>query len=468
MNETELLARLRSHGQEHLWAFAAELAPEARNRLAAQLAATDFELLKRLHAESRQSVAAIDPKGIKPIRVKELPKSLPEQAGWAEAARIGKEALRANRCAALLVAGGQGSRLGFEHPKGMFPIGPVSGDSLFQIFAEKIRARQRAAGAGPIPWYIMTSAGNRAETEAFFKQHRYFGMKPEDVTFFVQGTMPAIDAETGKALLAGKDELFQSPNGHGGTLTALAAEGVLADLARRGRDLIYFFQVDNPFVEVLEPAFIGHHLRAGAEFSAKVVRKTEPNEKVGLVVLRGGRPEVIEYSDLPNELAEARATDGGLAYWPGSIAIHIFSRGFLERVAVAGLPWHFARKAVPFVDAAGVLQKPSTPNAVKFEMFIFDSMPLAKQVCIVETDRHEEFQPVKNATGADSPESVRKAMTRRAAAWLQTAGWDVATNADGTPIVPVEIGPLAGLDAEDFAARGMTSRRLDGPTHFGE
>jgi UDP-N-acetylglucosamine/UDP-N-acetylgalactosamine diphosphorylase len=465
MSEADLRDKLDKYGQQHLLRFAGELSADERANLIGQISALDFEQIRREFAQAEKPAAKVDSAAVQPIEVLDLPHAEHEQLAWRKAAKVGEEALAAGRTAVLLVAGGQGSRLGFEHPKGMFPLGPVRGTSLFQIFAEKIRARAKKAGRR-IPWYIMTSPTNRAETEAYFEEKAYFGLNRDDVRFFVQGTMPAVDRETGKVLLASKGELFLSPNGHGGTLLALKKERILADLASRGIDLVYYFQVDNPFVEVLEPAFLGFHLQKGSEFSAKVVRKTDPKEKVGLVVRYQGKPTVIEYSDLPAELGSLRSPDGGLQYWPGSIAIHVFGVSFLERVANAGLPFHVAHKAVPYVAENGSVASPKEPNAVKFETFIFDSLPHAKATCIVETSREGEFAPVKNATGADSPDSVRAAMVKRAGDWLRRAGIPFVQNADGTPAPAVEISPLAGLDADDFADRGWPRKEVNKPTYY--
>jgi UDP-N-acetylglucosamine/UDP-N-acetylgalactosamine diphosphorylase len=464
--ETTGLSNLNRPEAKRLLRFASQLSADERAELERQIAGIDFDLLARLHRQSKEPAAKIDASQIQPISVVELPTTAVQHREWEEADRLGREAMAAGRCGVLLVAGGQGSRLGFEAPKGMFPIGPVRNTSLFETFATRIKERSRQAGKR-IPWYIMTSPTNRAQTQQYFASNKYFGLPPEDVMFFIQGVMPAVSRDTGEVLLASPKEVFTSPNGHGGTLLALEREGVLADMAKRGVDLVYYFQVDNPLVKLLEPAFLGLHLKHRADFSAKVVRKIDPKEKVGLVVEYDGKPTVIEYSDLPDELAVERAPGGGLKYWPGSIAIHVFSRPFLERVADA-LPYHIAHKAVPHLDDSGSMVTPSDANAVKFEMFIFDSMPMAERVAIVETDREDEFAPVKNAKGADSPESVRAAMVRQAGRWLQAAGIEFPKAADGSPATPVEILGSAGLDPADFAEKQRGRPPIDKPTIFEE
>jgi UDP-N-acetylglucosamine/UDP-N-acetylgalactosamine diphosphorylase len=371
--------------------------------------------------------------------------------------------------AVVVVAGGQGTRLGYDAPKGTFPIGPVSHATLFQIHAEKIAALERRYGC-VIPWFVMTSPANHDDTAAFFTRHADFGL--ERVRLFVQGQMPAVHRASGHLLLSERDHLALSPDGHGGTLRALAAPGpegepsCLDEMRQRGIRSIFYFQVDNALVRVADPLYLGLHLEAHAEVSAKVVEKVDPFEKVGLVVEVDGRPGVIEYSDLPGELAERRRADGRLELSAGSIAIHVFERTFVERIVsgAAALPFHRADKKVPFLDDQGALVEPDSPNAVKFETFIFDTLPLAARVVVVETDRYE-FQPLKNASGADSPASVRAAMVELHTSWVEQAGARVRRNAEGTP-VPIEISPLYALEVADVVARPPAILDIDRPLYL--
>jgi UDP-N-acetylglucosamine/UDP-N-acetylgalactosamine diphosphorylase len=371
-----------------------------------------------------------------------------------EAAASGEQALRAGQVAVVLVAGGQGTRLGHDGPKGTFSIGPVSGKSLFQVHAEKVLALGRRYGA-PLPFYVMTSPDNDATTRDFFAAQGCFGLDPDQVIFFQQGTMPALDRRTGKLLLADKGSLATSPNGHGGVLQALADGGHLADLAERGVRYLFYYQVDNPLVKVADPTYLGHHIGAGAEMSLKVVPKLTAAEKLGVVVEVGGRPRIIEYSDLPADLAQRRAPDGDLEIWAGSIAVHIFDVAFLRRLAASGamLPYHRAVKKVPCLNDGGRAVWPAEPNALKFEMFVFDALPLAGTALVVETSRREEFEPLKNAEGENSPATVRQALSDLYAGWLNRAGVEVVRRADGSAAVAIEIGPLLALDAEELRAR---------------
>jgi UDP-N-acetylglucosamine/UDP-N-acetylgalactosamine diphosphorylase len=272
-------------------------------------------------------------------------------------------------------------------------------------------------------------------------------------------------------LLDAPGHLALSPDGHGGTVRALAAAGPggepspLEDMRERGVRTIFYFQVDNPLVDIADPVFVGLHRLAGAEMSSKVVEKREPGERVGVMATSGGRARVIEYSDLPDELAERRRDDGGLALWAGSIAIHLFEREFVERLASGDvrLPFHRAVKKVAHVDEEGRPVEPDEPNAVKFETFIFDALPLARTYEVVETARELEFEPLKNATGSESPESVRRRMSELFAGWLEEAGATVDRDEDGAPRVPIEIDPLFALDADELRGRIPPGMHVDRP-----
>jgi UDP-N-acetylglucosamine/UDP-N-acetylgalactosamine diphosphorylase len=361
--------------------------------------------------------------------------------------------------AALVVAGGQGSRLGFDKPKGLFPIGPVSGSTLFRIHAEKVLALSHRYGK-PVPFLVMTSPATHAETVEYFEREKCFGLPREQVHFFQQGTMPALDLNTGKLLLEKPGELFLSPNGHGGTLTALADTGLLDRLKNQGAKHVFYFQVDNPLVNVCDPAFVGRHIETQSEASSKVVFKEEPGEKVGILALVNGRCGIIEYSDMPKAMNEERATDGTLAFRAGNPAIHCFSVPFLERVTTGSqrLAFHLAKKKVPYFDpATGETVTPTAENALKFELFVFDALPLADRWLAVEAKRADEFAPLKNATGNDSIETVHRLMTDRARRWLRSAG---ATVPDG---VAVEISPTFALDADELKAKLPHGFAVTGP-----
>jgi UDP-N-acetylglucosamine/UDP-N-acetylgalactosamine diphosphorylase len=311
----------------------------------------------------------------------------------------------------------------------------------------------------------MTSPATHAETLRFLEQNERFGLPAADIQVFCQGTMPAVDAETGRLLLAEKGRLFLSPDGHGGMLRAMEQQGCLADARRRGIEHLFYGQVDNPLTQICDPELIGYHISSRSEMTTQVVRKREPLERVGNLVRIDGQVRIIEYSDLPDEVACRRAADGSLRLWAGNMAVHIFTRGFLERAASRPetLPWHRARKVTPHLDEEGNPVSPAAPNAFKFERFIFDLLPLAKNALAVEADKAEAFAPVKNDNSqqADSPATAQAAMVALHARWLRQAGAEVP---DG---VPVEISPLWALDAEEVARKLPAGTIIEAARFFG-
>ena len=449
----ELFLRLAPHGQEHLLRFWDELDEEDRAHLAEDIGQIDLELVGGLVETLLERAEQIEPGT---IEAPEVVRPGPEDV------LTGRGALAAGEVAVVIVAGGQGTRLGFDGPKGCYPIGPVTDRSLFQIHAEKVVALGRRHGVS-VPLYVMTSPQNHAETAAFFDEHESFGV--ERLRLFVQGEMPAVDRLTGRILLAEPGRVALSPDGHGGTIRALERSGALAEMAERGIRTIFYLQVDNPLIAIGDPGFLGVHRRLGAEMSSKVVRKTDPAEKVGLVVVRDGRQEMIEYSDLPDELADRRGADGGLELWAGSMALHLIDLAFAVRLAEGGgrLPFHRALKPVPYVDERGRAIEPAVANAVKFEQFIFDALPLASRAAVVETDRETEFEPLKNASGPASPDTVRARLSALYAGWLEAAGVEVPRGEDRAPDHPIEISPLVALDAADLAGRVDRAIPVTGP-----
>jgi UDP-N-acetylglucosamine/UDP-N-acetylgalactosamine diphosphorylase len=457
----DLRQRLGKYGQEHVLSGWDRLSDDERRGLLDQLRGLDLAQLQALYANRDHSFAVPPAEHIRPVPV------IPAGADG-EATRRGEEALRAGEVAVLLVAGGQGSRLGFDHPKGMFAVGPVSNKTLFQVHAEKVLALRRRYGK-PLPFLVMTSPATDAETREFFAQHNNFGLPADEVAFFCQGTMPALDRATGRLLMEAPGRLFLSPNGHGGTLTALADDGLLESLRQFGIRHIFYFQVDNPLVKVADPAFLGHHILERSDVSAKIVPKESPTDKLGNLVLVDGRCTMIEYSDLPESLAKQTDENGRLRIWAGSPAIHVFDVEFLRRVVGEGvkIPFHIAKKKVPYLDEkTGTEVQPSKENALKFELFIFDVLPLAETCTVVETSRREEFMPLKNASGPDSPETVRQAQSDLAADWLGRAGVKVPRKADRSAAVPLEVSPLFALDAEELARKVDRSINVSGPLYL--
>lgn len=448
----ELRDRLKRYQQDNVLAHWATLDDAQRRALLAQIQTLDLDQLRDLYAARSKPPAAPLAGRIEPVPV--VPLDSPDNA---RCRALGEELLRRGAVAALVVAGGQGSRLGFEHPKGMYPVGPVSGKCLFQVFAEKVRALGRRYGK-PLPFLVMTSPATHAETVAFFREQHNFGLPASQVHFFCQGTMPALDLTTGRLLLETPGSLFLGPDGHGGTLTALATSGLLAGMKTQGIEQVFYFQVDNPLVRIADPVFLGHHVAARAEVSSKVVAKRNAAEKVGVFARVDGKCAIVEYSDLPADLCQATDATGRLTLWAGNPAIHLFDVGFLERMTTnpESLPFHLAPKKVPYLDASGKTVEPTTENALKFERFIFDVLPLAERWTVVETTRDLDFAPLKNATGDDSPATVERALLAQAADWVTRAGGVVASK--------VEVSPLYALDAEELAAKLPAGSRFTEPT----
>jgi UDP-N-acetylglucosamine/UDP-N-acetylgalactosamine diphosphorylase len=455
--------RLLPFAQQHLLAFWDQLTEPQRQCLAEQIEHVDFAAIRELVAQQQApaDVAALAARAQPPptYRLGATDNQVPAT----EARAAGISAFSRGEVGAILVAGGQGTRLGFPHPKGMFPIGPVSKAPLFQILFEKLLALARRYGR-PVPLYLMTSPATHDETIAYLTEQRWFGLAPDDVHVFCQAQMPAVEIGTGRLLLEDKGRLALSPDGHGGMLAALAKSGGLADMARRGLRHLLYFQVDNPIAEFCDPEFLGDHIVARSEMTSQVIRKNDPLERVGNIVSVDGHLQVIEYSDMPEPVARLTNPDGSLRLWAGSIAVHIFDREFLERMQASGsgLPFHVAKKKVPHIDAAGHRVEPQAPNAIKFERFIFDLLPSAERAIVVEVDAAKGFAPVKNAPGEkqDTPETVKAAIIALHAGWLQQAG---ATIAAGTP---VEISPLYALDAAELAGKIARGLHVTQPTYF--
>ena len=451
-NYRQLKNRAEAAGQGQLFAFWGELDEPQQGELLADVARMDFDLVESL-VESHVLREPPEPAlgSVEPVEPFSAASAWRDTSGYRDAIEEGVARIKANNVAALLVAGGQGTRLGYSGPKGMFQISPLRNKSLFRLFAEFIRStchRYRCR----IPWYIMTSPANDAETRTYFSKHDYFGLDRADVFFFQQGVMPAFSTD-GKILLDRKHRVALSPDGHGGTLLALARSGALQDMSNRGIDIISYFQVDNPLCKPIDPLFIGLHHRERSEMSTKVVSKADDFERVGNFARVDGKVCVVEYSDLPDHLAVAKNDDGSRVFNAGNIAVHILDRPFVERLTgdkgQLHLPWHRAAKKVPFVDPATSRRvEPDKPNAVKLEAFIFDAIPLAQNPLVLEVARGEEFSPVKNAAGVDSPDTARDHMSKRAAAWIESCGATVPRKPDGSPDGVFEISPLLALDAE--------------------
>jgi UDP-N-acetylglucosamine/UDP-N-acetylgalactosamine diphosphorylase len=445
--------RFEEYGQGHVFRFWDRLDDAGREALRRQAGRIALPALIRAFEATR--VATHHPGVVEPLDVVAQVERGGDPAAWAEAEERGRALLAEGRVAMMVVAGGQATRLGYAGPKGDFPLGPVTGRTLFAQQAQKIRALRRHFGQ-PIPWYVMTSEATDSATRRAFEAAGYFDLPEGDVFFLRQGMVPGFDFQ-GKLLLERPDRVFENPNGHGGSLIALLDSGALDDMTHRGIDTIFYYQVDNPLVPIGDPAFLGFHALARAEISCKVLRKREPGEKVGVVARVDGRPGVVEYTEISDEHRHARDENGELVFWAGNMAVHGFDTAFVRRVARDAdslLPYHASAKKIPTIDAEGQPVKPEAPNGYKLERFVFDALPAAKRVSVVEADRDLEYAPVKNAEGGESPLTARRALIERYRRWLQEAGIDLPP-----PGIAIEIDEALVSGAEDLRALGI--RHLD-------
>ncbi|CBQ73291.1 probable UDP-N-acetylglucosamine pyrophosphorylase [Sporisorium reilianum SRZ2] len=473
---TALRQRYDKAGQSHLFAFWDTLSAEQQAELAQQLDELDVARVNQVfHTAIKADEEA---RAGKSHQVQPPPPSSVENTieGEADPAKVqhfrtvGLNAIAQGQVGVLLMAGGQGTRLGSSAPKGCYDIGLPSHKSLFQIQAERIlRLQTIAAKHGSssssassssssssvvIPWYIMTSGPTRKDTEAFFAQNNYFGLEQQNIIFFEQGTLPCLSLE-GKILLETPSKVATAPDGNGGLYRALRMPynkgqptTVISDLEKRGIKYLHAYGVDNCLVKVGDPVFLGVCLEQGVQAGVKVVKKENPKESVGVVALRDGKFGVVEYSEIPEALSEARDANGELSFRAANIVNHFYTTEFLADDVPAFEPemaFHIARKKIPTVDlATGEAVKPSTPNGMKLELFVFDVFPFCDKLAVHEVARQEEFSPLKNAkgTGVDDQDTSRRDLLAQQSRWLRAAGANVA---DG---VEVELSPLLTYSGE--------------------
>ncbi|OVE77833.1 hypothetical protein BVX99_01590 [bacterium F16] len=445
---------LKKTNQQHLLQYLQNLAPTQRSTLTTQLETLDWSLIQSLITDYIRSPHHLEPPAdVHPAPYFSLtPESETQRDYYDRARNEGNALIAAGAVAAFTVAGGQGSRLGYAGPKGMFPISPIKQKSLFQLFSEKIQFYSNRHKVR-IPWYIMTSTSNHNATRTFFEENDFFGMNSDDVMFFQQGELPSFTFD-GNLILADEDRLFMSPDGHGGSLRAISRSGALDDMKKRGCRYISYFQVDNPLATVLDPLFIGLHHLEKSDVSSRMIPKRHAGEKMGVFCHVDGKLQIIEYSDLPSELAESRNSEGTLKFIAGSPAIHIFSIDFVAKLSSGecSLPYHLARKKIPYYTPSAGIVDPEEPNGIKLETFVFDALQFANRSIILEADRTTEFAPVKNAEGSDSPATCQHMMMAMHAQWLKKNGIDVPENGEGELLCSIEISPLVAAAKEDLAA----------------
>ena len=394
---------LKRIGQEQILRYWGELNESEKKSLEAQVRGTDWSVLENLaHPENLSGKGKIEP--ISGLRAKEI------EARREEFFALGKEAIKKGKVGAVLLAGGQGTRLGTDAPKGTFDIGITRPLYIFQQQIENLLEVTNECGAY-VPLYVMTSEKNNDETVAFWKEKNYFGYPAQYVRFFKQDMAPAVDF-SGKVILEGKANIALSPNGNGGWYSSLARCGLLSEIRARGIEWLNAFAVDNVLQRIADPVFVGACIAEGVNCGSKVVCKAEPHEKVGVLCLEDGKPNIIEYYELTEEMANARDEKGDLQYIYGVILNYLFRLEKLDEVADAKIPVHVVKKKVPYLSDAGEPVKPQTENGYKFETLILDMIKLMETCLPFEVVREREFAPIKNRTGVDSVETARELLQK--------------------------------------------------------
>ncbi|KAK2819403.1 hypothetical protein Q5P01_024964 [Channa striata] len=426
---------LERTGQSHVLQFWPELCGEDRDTFLHEISQLDLQGLKD-HCEQAAKAATAPPacldQDIEPVHPQVIGSI--KRSGRTTLAEWENEGLlqiSQNRVGVLLLAGGQGTRLGVQYPKGMYNVGLPSGKTLYQIQAERIHKIQELANVKhgskcTIPWYIMTSEFTLGPTKKFFKENNYFFLEPSNIIMFEQRMIPAVTFD-GKVILQGKGRIAMAPDGNGGLYQALVDNKVLEDMKIRGVEYLHVYCVDNILVKMADPVFIGFCVSKGADCGAKVVKKMCPAEPVGVVCRVRGVSQVVEYNEIRPETAKVRGPDGELIYTAGNICNHFFSRTFLQDVAekfIGQLKQHVAIKKVPYVDMCGNQVKPTKPNGIKMEKFVFDVFPFSRNFVVFEVVREDEFSPLKNADGAatDTPTTARNALLAQHCRWATAAG----------------------------------------------
>ena len=397
MNYSEALQKLENCGQEHLLKYYEELSDVEKTALLEQIELTDFTVI-----EQGKSGEAIKKGVISPLESLELD-AINENKE--EYTNIGVEAIKKGKVAAVLLAGGMGTRLGSDDPKGMYNIGKTKDVYIFQRIVENLMDVVKVVEK-EIYLFVMTSDKNHTKTVNFFKEHNYFGYNENYVKFFMQEMAPATDYE-GKVYMESKYQISNSPNGNGGWFSSMKKWGILDIIHNEGIEYLNVFAVDNVLQRIADPSFVGAVIKHQVEAGAKVVKKATPDEKVGVMCLEDGRPSVVEYYELTDELMNTLNDKGERVYNFGAILNYLFEVKALERIIDNQLPVHIVEKKIPYMDENGILVKPEEPNGHKYEMLILDMIHELKTCLPFEVERNKEFAPIKNKTGVDSVESAR-------------------------------------------------------------
>ncbi len=398
MNYEEALKKLRDYGQEHVLAYYEELTEAEKESLLSQIELTDFSVL----ASCKGDRQALQRGKISPLAAMQLPEI---EAKREKFQTLGLEEIRKGRVGAVLLAGGMGTRLGSDDPKGMYNIGITREVYIFQRLIENLMDVVEQSGSW-VPLYVMTSDKNHESTVAFLKEKDYFGYNRDYVTFFMQEMAPASDYD-GKVYMEEKGKISTSPNGNGGWYSSMYKWGVAQKAMEDGVEYLNVFAVDNVLQRIADPCFVGAVVEGGYAVGAKVVKKCAPDEKIGVVCLEDGRPSIVEYYELTEELMSAKDENGDPAYYFGVILNYLFRISDLEKIREKKLPLHVVEKKIAHLDEKGELVKPNEPNGCKFEQLVLDMIHELDGCLPFEVERNREFAPIKNKTGIDSVESAR-------------------------------------------------------------
>lgn len=397
MTYQNVLEKLEACNQQHLLQYFEELSESEKAELLEQIELTDFEVI-----EQGNNQKDVEKGVISPLISLELDEINAKKEHYTQ---VGTDAIKAGKVAAVLLAGGMGTRLGSDDPKGMYNIGKTKDVYIFQRIVENLMDVVKMTGTD-IYLFVMTSDKNHTKTVNFFKEHGYFGYKEDYVKFFMQEMAPATDYN-GKVYMEAKNKISNSPNGNGGWFSSMKKWGILDIIHKENIKYLNVFAVDNVLQRIADPCFVGATIEAGVEAGAKVVRKNAPDEKVGVMCLEDGRPSVIEYYELTDELMNTLNEKGERVYNFGVILNYLFEVKALERIIDNQLPVHIVEKKIPYMNENGELVKPEEPNGHKYEMLILDMIHELKNCLPFEVERNKEFAPIKNKTGVDSVESAR-------------------------------------------------------------
>ncbi len=394
---------LKKYSQEHLLDEYEKLDEPKKKELLEQIEKIDFELISHLYDNTKKDVE-IPEAQISPIEYFDKEKLNGDYKWYQE---TGEKAIKNGKLAAVTMAGGQGTRLGHSGPKGTYDIGLDSHKSLFELLCDSLKEAGKKYNV-TIPWFIMTSKENNEETIEFFKKNKYFGYElNKNIFFFIQGELPMVDTE-GKILIGEDGLIKEAADGHGGIYEALVKSGMTKKMRELGVEWIFIGGVDNCLVKMVDPILMGIAIQKNVTAAGKSVVKANPEEKVGVFCKKNGRPSVVEYTEIPKEMAEATTKDGELIYGESHILCNLFNINAVERMGSKPLPYHTAFKKATYIDKNGNKIVPDGPNAYKFEAFLFDAFGELDDMAILRVKREEEFAPVKNAKGIDSPETARK------------------------------------------------------------